>query len=130
MHPLVNAPGKKYKIVHLLLLEVRESSVISCPFVLMSAKSGAGDPSGGMEAEGVAAMDADSVPVVTRRAPEDSIIAAPRSRNLRRPGFLASLCLLETWILLLSSLLTPRMDSIEEGDDDEILILVALLLDE
>ena len=104
--------------------------MISCPFELMSAKSGAGDPSGGMDDDDVAAQDADSVPVVTRREPEDSITAEPRSRNLRRPIFRASLCMLDMWILLLSSLLTPRMESIEECDDDEILLLVAKLLDE
>ena len=101
----------------------------SCPLVLMSAKSGAGDPSGGME-DGVAAQDSDSVPVVTRRAPEDNVTAAPRSRNLRRPIFRALLCMLVMWILLLSSLLTPKMESIEERDDDEILRLIAKLLDD
>ena len=56
-----------------------------CPCVLMSAKSGAGDPSGGMD---VAAQDADSVVVVKTTAPDVSATAAPRSRNPRRPNFL------------------------------------------
>lgn len=84
----------------------------SCPLVLMSAKSGAGDPSGGME-EGVAAQDADSDPLVTRTAPEDSAATAPRSRNSRRPTFLDTLCLLDLCRLSFSSLPRLWMEAIE-----------------
>lgn len=78
----------------------------------MSAKSGAGDPSGGME-EGVAARAEDSDPLVTSTAPEDSAATAPRSRNARRPTFRASLCLFVLCRLSFSLLPRLGMEEIE-----------------
>ena len=99
-------------------MEVNESSVTSCPFVLMSAKSGAGDPNGGMD--GVAAQDAASDPGVTRTAQDESAAAALRSRNPRRPILSASLCMLDAWRELLSFLPRQCLESmeIERGNVD------------
>lgn len=101
----------------------------SCPFVLMSAKSGAGDPNGGMD--GVAAQDAASDPGVTRTAQDESAAAAPRSRNPRRPILSASfsLCMLDAWRLLLSFLPRQCLESMEvERDNVDLLVLVDEIL--